>query len=135
VKIVAITASVFKEQHGQILDAGCDHIVHKPYRRQDIFETMGRLLGLRYIYQAAITAPTAPPPLSEPEVRAALAGLDPVLCGELIEAAQLGDQERFEAGLGKLARADEGLATFLRRLSDDYRFDVILGYLERKVET
>ncbi|MFM8443515.1 MAG: hypothetical protein ACKN9W_09275 [Methylococcus sp.] len=53
---------------------------------------------------------------------------------ELIEAAQLGEQERFEACLGKLVGDHTSLAAFLRRLSDDYRFDVILGYLERKAE-
>ena len=32
VKIVAITASAFKEQHQTILEAGCDAIVHKPFK-------------------------------------------------------------------------------------------------------
>jgi PAS domain S-box-containing protein len=133
VKIVAITASVFKEQHGQILEAGCDHIVHKPYRRWDILETMGRLLGLHYIYEEANATMTAPPPLSETQAQAALS-LDPALRSELIEAAQLGDQERFEVALGKLVVEHAGVATFLRRLSDDYRFDVILRHLEREAD-
>ena len=134
VKIVAITASVFKEQHGQILEAGCDHIVHKPYRRWDILETMVRLLGLHYIYQENKATATAPPPLSETKAQAAIANFAPDLRGELIEAAQLGDQERFEAGLSKLVDEHADIASFLKRLSDDYRFDVILRHLERKAD-
>jgi two-component system, sensor histidine kinase and response regulator len=132
VKIVAITASVFKEQHGRILEVGCDHIVRKPYRRRDILETMGTLLGLRYMYQEANSATVASSPLSEKEALATLAALDPALRGELIEAAQRGDQERFEAGLGELAGEHPDAADFLGRLSDDYRFDVILRTLETK---
>jgi CheY-like chemotaxis protein/nitrogen-specific signal transduction histidine kinase len=134
VKIVAITASVFKEQHSQILEAGCDHIVHKPYRRRDIFETMGSLLGLHYIYEEANATAAAPLPLSEAESQTAIASLAPTLRSELIEASQLGDQERFEECLDKLVE-HMSLAAFFRRLSDDYRFDVILGYLERKADT
>ena len=57
VKIVAITASAFKDQRGRILEAGCDEIVHKPYRRRDIFQTMGRLLGLRYVHEGGAPGP------------------------------------------------------------------------------
>jgi CheY-like chemotaxis protein len=51
VKIVALTASAFKEQHKSILAAGCDEVVHKPFRDHDIFESMARQLGIKYLYQ------------------------------------------------------------------------------------
>ena len=90
---------------------------------------MGKLLGLHYTYEDA-EASVAAPPLSETELQAAIVDLAPALRNALIEAAQLGDQERFQAALGELSGAE--LAALLRRLSDDYRFDVILNYLERK---
>ena len=132
VKIVAITASAFKDQRGRILEAGCDEIVHKPYRRRDVFETMGRLLGLRYVHEQAHPAPEPQREPPESEVVAALAGLAPALRGELIEAAQRGDRECFVAKLAEVAGANPGLAAFLGRLADDYRFDVILAHLETK---
>jgi signal transduction histidine kinase/ligand-binding sensor domain-containing protein/CheY-like chemotaxis protein len=131
-KIVAITASAFKDERGRILEAGCDEIVHKPYRRRDIFQTMGRLLGLRYIHERVHPAPEAPENLPESEVVAALAGLTPDLRCELIEAAQRGDRECFVAGLGGLGSANARVAAFLGRLADDYRFDVVLAHLEAK---
>jgi CheY-like chemotaxis protein/two-component sensor histidine kinase len=51
VKIVAITASAFKEQRTDILAAGCDEVVYKPYRDHEIFETMARLLDIKYLYE------------------------------------------------------------------------------------
>ncbi|MCI5212013.1 MAG: response regulator, partial [Candidatus Electrothrix sp. ATG2] len=50
VKIAALTASVFKEQHGKILAAGCDTVVHKPFRAGELFSVMEKYLGVRYCY-------------------------------------------------------------------------------------
>jgi signal transduction histidine kinase/DNA-binding NarL/FixJ family response regulator/ABC-type nitrate/sulfonate/bicarbonate transport system substrate-binding protein len=51
VKIVAITASAFKEQRKHILEAGCDDVVHKPVQTRDIFDSMAQHLRVRYIYE------------------------------------------------------------------------------------
>jgi signal transduction histidine kinase/CheY-like chemotaxis protein len=51
VKIVAITASAFKEQRPDIIAAGCDEVVYKPFRDHEIFETMARLLDIEYLYE------------------------------------------------------------------------------------
>ncbi|MES9829427.1 MAG: ATP-binding protein [Candidatus Thiodiazotropha sp.] len=50
VKIVAITASAFKEQKSKILDAGCDEVVRKPYRSHEIFDVMSEVLGATFVY-------------------------------------------------------------------------------------
>ncbi|MEW7986778.1 MAG: ATP-binding protein [Candidatus Thiodiazotropha sp.] len=52
VKIVAITASAFKEQKSRILDAGCDEVVRKPYRSHEIFDVMSEVLGASFVYDA-----------------------------------------------------------------------------------
>jgi signal transduction histidine kinase/CheY-like chemotaxis protein len=49
--IVAVTASALAEDRGPILAAGCDDLVRKPYREQEIFEVMAKHLGLRYLYE------------------------------------------------------------------------------------
>jgi signal transduction histidine kinase/CheY-like chemotaxis protein len=51
VKIVAVTASVLKEQQEKILAAGCDEMVRKPFKDHEIFETMARLLDIKYLYR------------------------------------------------------------------------------------
>ena len=51
VKIVAITASVFNEQRQDILAAGCDDVVNKPFKDYEIFETMARMLDIEYLYE------------------------------------------------------------------------------------
>lgn len=49
--IVSLTASTFEEKRGQLLAAGCDDFVRKPFREEEIFAMMARVLGLRYIYE------------------------------------------------------------------------------------
>ena len=52
VPIIAITASAFREQRQEILAAGCDDMVIKPFQAHEIFEVMGRFLDIEYIYEA-----------------------------------------------------------------------------------
>jgi signal transduction histidine kinase len=49
--IIALTASTFEENRGEIIAAGCDDFVRKPFQEQIIFEKMAGYLGVRYIYQ------------------------------------------------------------------------------------
>ncbi len=51
VPIIALTASVFEEQREQILTAGCDDIVRKPFQEAEIFEMIAKYLGVRYKYE------------------------------------------------------------------------------------
>ncbi|MGL5064524.1 MAG: response regulator [Microcoleus sp.] len=49
--IIALTASTFEENRGEIIAAGCDDFVRKPFQEQIIFEKMAAYLGVRYIYE------------------------------------------------------------------------------------
>ena len=51
IPIIAITASAFREQRQEILTAGCDDMIIKPFQAHEIFEAMGRLLDIKYIYE------------------------------------------------------------------------------------
>jgi two-component system, sensor histidine kinase and response regulator len=48
--IIALTASAFEDERKQILAAGCDDFVRKPFREQIIFETIAQYLNVRYLY-------------------------------------------------------------------------------------
>jgi CheY-like chemotaxis protein len=51
VRIVAVTANVLEERRQNILAAGCDEIIYKPFRDQDILDAMSRLLGAKYRFE------------------------------------------------------------------------------------
>ncbi len=49
--IIALTASTFEERKGEIIAAGCDDFVRKPFQEQILFDKMAAYLGVRYICQ------------------------------------------------------------------------------------
>jgi CheY-like chemotaxis protein len=57
--IVALTASAFDDDRRRIEACGIDGFLIKPYREAEIFETMGRLLGVEYDYREAAVPVTA----------------------------------------------------------------------------
>ncbi len=81
VKIVAITASAFKDEHEEIMAAGMNDFIRKPYRVEEIVDCLVRHLGVRFVYaDAAIPNPAATSAALPPE---ALANLSPALREEL----------------------------------------------------
>jgi CheY-like chemotaxis protein len=102
VKIVAVTASVLDEPRQEILAAGCDDVVRKPFREQEIFEAMARELGVEYVYRDRPEAPAQPEGM---ELSAEmLAELPPELLQELQETTLALDRE---ATLAVIERIEE----------------------------
>ena len=58
VKIVALSASVFKKEKDLVLEAGSDDFIRKPYRPSEIFSCISKYLGVRYIYRDAVPEKT-----------------------------------------------------------------------------
>jgi PAS domain S-box-containing protein len=48
--IIATTASAFEEQRLQILEAGCNDVIHKPYKVEELYAIVARYLGVSYLY-------------------------------------------------------------------------------------
>jgi CheY-like chemotaxis protein len=53
VKIAGLSASVFPSERQEMLAAGLDDFVRKPYLPNEVFDCMARHLGVRYRYGQA----------------------------------------------------------------------------------
>ncbi len=49
--IIALTASAFEEERSQVIAAGCDDFVRKPFQTELLFAKMGEYLGVSYVYE------------------------------------------------------------------------------------
>jgi len=128
VKIVAVTASVFKEQQQEILAAGMDDIVCKPYRFNEIYNCLTRQLGLQYAYRPGSTnigEETALPVLT-PVMLDVLPG---ALRDDFRNALERLDSESIDAVIGEIHEVDADLARTLLRYTANFDYQTILDGL------
>ncbi len=123
VKIIAVTASVFKEQQQKILDSGTDDFVPKPYRFDEVYDCLARQLGIEYVREAAGAEAVAVPTELTPGM---LAVLDTPLRQELREALESLDSDRIKAVIQQVSEVDVGLGCLLSRLAENFDYPAIL---------
>ncbi|MEW6133754.1 MAG: ATP-binding protein [Pseudomonadota bacterium] len=126
VKIVAVTASAFQEQRAEMLAAGMDDFVRKPYRASEIYDCLMKHLGVRYLYEGAVAQEAEAAELTP----AALAALPQDLRGELQAALESLESGRIAAALQKVGVHDDALQKTLARLIENFDYPAILKALQ-----
>jgi signal transduction histidine kinase/CheY-like chemotaxis protein len=128
VKIVALSASVFKEEREQILSAGADDFIPKPIQFNSIYECMARHLGARYItYEPP--SPVNTPAGSDMD-RSALAALPSALRTAMADALVSLDAARITASIRQVAGVDAALGSVLQHHTDQFKYTLILQALQ-----
>jgi PAS domain S-box-containing protein len=127
VKIVAVTASAFKEEQQVMLDAGMDDFVRKPYRFEEIYDCLARHLGVEYVYHGEAPTDASPPATLD---AAMLAALPAALRQELRAALENLDSERIAVVIGQIDGLDATLGLALSRLADYFDYPGILKWLD-----
>ena len=118
----------FKEQRPDILAAGCEEVVYKPFRGHEIFETMARLLDIEYLYEEKGKEMT--PPAKIHLTAEMLAGLPGELLQELRETTlALNKEAALEVIVRVADRAPEVVAG-LREFVNNYQMAELLDLLE-----
>lgn len=125
VKIVAVTASAFKEQRDEMLNAGMDDFVRKPYRFNEIYGCLAKQLGVQFIYAGA----------QEEAAEVALTAemlliLPPELRRELRDALESLEDKRIAAVLQQIASYDAALYKILSHLTANFDYPAILRALQ-----
>ena len=128
VKIAALTASVFEEERDNIMAAGMDDFVRKPYRPEEIFDCLTRHLGIRFEYDEAATDFVAKTATAlRPE---ALAALPQKLRRELQGALVSLDAERVAELVRRIAELDPALGEALAQHVERLAYTAILHALK-----
>ncbi len=127
VKIVAVTASVFREQQPELAAAGMDDLVRKPYRPSEIYDCMAKHLGAKFIYRAQTGESAQSYELLMPE---RLAKLPASLRHQLKDALLSLDHQRIEESVRQVSVIDTQLGETLVGLVDYFDYPTILAALD-----
>ncbi len=126
VKIVAVTASAFKEQQQEMFDAGMDGFVRKPYRFEEIYDCLAKQLGIKYLYSAEVAEEVQTVALTP----AMLRDLPRDLRAELRHVLEDLDSERIAVVIERVSGQDAQLGLALQRLADNFDYPAILRALD-----
>ncbi len=135
-KIIALTASAFKEERDITLASGFDDFVIKPFEESVIWSKMSQHLGVELIYQQSVQnhGKGLPKTISQEQVTSAdlaadLKGMPSQWLGELRQASsQLRGKKVMEL-IKAIGPEKAALAAQLRTLADNYQFDEIVKLL------
>ncbi len=119
--IIAVTAHAYEEERQEILAAGCDAFLSKPFRERELFDLLARHLDIRVRY-AAVPEEEAIPRL----VPESFAGLSAGLRRKLANALTDLDMEAVEKCLAEIQVQDPVLASQLKHETDKFAYDDIL---------
>jgi len=131
--IIALTASSFEEERTDILAAGCDDFLRKPFQEADLFALMQTHLGVHFVYQ---DDPAAASSSSVSVDIAALAALPAALRNTLEQALVRLDTVAIAHALAELP--DVPLSHALEMLANEFQYNRMLHLIQdvdRKEQT
>jgi PAS domain S-box-containing protein len=131
--VVALTANPFEEEREEILSAGCDDFIRKPFREADIFGALTKHLGLHFVYEE-IDEDIERQKLQVSDLQSRIASLPPDVLADLERVSVVGDIDQIRNVVDQIRAHDAAAADALARLADDFEFARILVLVRKTSE-
>ncbi len=119
--VVAVTASALAEERQSLAEAGLDAYLRKPFRLEDLLDTLAEQLPLRYRHESAGDSP--PVELAHP------APLPPALRAPLAAAVRAGDMAEVANQIEVIRAHDAPAATRIEALAARFEYQALLDLL------
>jgi PAS domain S-box-containing protein len=127
VKIVAVTASAFKEQEPELRNAGIDDYVRKPFLFNEIYDSLAKQLGIRYNYRADSNLPKTRHKVLTPQFMDAISA---EMREELSHAVTSLDRESINSAISQISVTNTELGRVLSNLANEFDYPTILSAIE-----
>ncbi|WP_199321139.1 PAS domain S-box protein [Microcoleus sp. FACHB-831] len=124
--IIALTASAFEEERVNILSAGCDDFISKPFRESVLFDKMAQHLGVRYLFEEENY-----PPLSQPAtiprqlIPEDISVMPTEWIAQLHQAVLCANDEEILKLIEQIPSPEASLAYALKELVNNFRLDLL----------
>jgi CheY-like chemotaxis protein len=124
IKIIALTAHALEEEQREIMAAGCDDFMSKPYKYEEIIDALTKNLGVRFVYEEETTS-SAAAAAQQPDT-ASLAALPKGLMDALEHALGRLDIGGVDRTIGDIRAHDSSLGDALAAMAKDFQYSNIL---------
>lgn len=122
VPIIALTAHALKEERKEILSAGCDDFIRKPFEEDALFAAMARHLNLKF-FSDKISQRGPQPILNDSDVTIeALAEISPPLLNQLRQNALMLDMKKINDCINQIQSTHPSIGGLLKKLAARFRF-------------
>ena len=134
IPIIALTASSLEEEKTEILAAGCDAFLRKPFLESTLFDMIAKHLDVRFVYEEAQAATGRK---QSPHDGAAvtpinLARLPDDLLAELEDAALMLDTHMLATLIERIRDIDAAVADAILRLVKGYQFEPLVELINQQ---
>jgi PAS domain S-box-containing protein len=136
IPIIALTASAFEEDREQIMAAGCDDFVRKPFKQADIVNLLIKYLQVSFVYEdkqaipSAVDTPEMELSYSDALTPEALQALPASWLADLKKETVKADLFNILALINQIRQQDPVVAEALFELANNFEHNKILRYLE-----
>ncbi len=129
--IIALTASALEEDREVILSEGCDDYVRKPFREDELFNTLTQYLGVTFTYEEVIRHVPEPSDVDLAEIVHQLSNFSDEWRNALRQATLLGYTNQISTLLDTIQSDKPQVAEYLGQLAASYDHHTILTLLDQ----
>jgi DNA-binding response OmpR family regulator len=130
--IIAVTAGVLQDKLEPLLRAGCDDIVIKPFKENDLFEMLQQHLKVKFIYES-VAKPVESIDLNTEKLRLSPSDFYALPEEIVLQLKKSIAALKINAALDvieEIREHNEPLADTLQKLVKEYRFDTLQKLLD-----
>jgi signal transduction histidine kinase/DNA-binding NarL/FixJ family response regulator len=130
-RIVALTAHALEDERLEILTAGCDDLVRKPYQPEEIYNALTKQLGVKFTYKEGNYQ------VSQNETKLHsddLRNLPTVLVQDLVNSVELLDSQKCLTAISQIDNIAPLIGKKLRHMIDHMKYQELLTILDNLSE-
>ena len=129
--VIALTASAFEDDRDEMLAAGCDDFLAKPFKAELIFERLRHYLGVRFISESNLPSPDEGDE-NLTSAKKQLEKLPSAWCEDFRLSAARGKTRNLDRLLDEIWAEHPKVATFLQEKAKKYAFSELVSLFKKE---